>query len=58
MQKGIALMPDVDECGVQAGQYLSDSAQENISNRVGFVSLIAVQLNELTVLQQSYLYLS
>ena len=58
MQKGIALMPNVDKSGVETRQYLSDSAQEYIPDRVRFVALIAVQLNELPVLQQSNLHLS
>jgi len=51
-------VPHVDECRVEAGQYLPDSAQEYISNQVRFVSGITVQLNELSVFQQSYLHLS
>ena len=50
MQKGIALVPHIDKRRVEAGQYLSDSAQEYISNQVRFVSGIAVQLDELPVL--------
>jgi hypothetical protein len=50
MQKGIALMPHINKRRVEAGQYLSDSAQEYISNQVRFVSGIAVQLDELPVL--------
>jgi hypothetical protein len=58
MQKGIALVPNVDKGGVETGQYLPDPAQEYISDRVRFVALITVQLNELSVLQQSNLHLS
>jgi len=43
-------VPHVDKSGVETGQYLSYSTQEYISDQVGFVSRIAVQLDELSVL--------
>jgi hypothetical protein len=58
MQKRISFMPNVHESRVQTGQYFPNPAEEYIPNRIPLVSLIAVQLCELTVLQQGDLYLS